>query len=88
MAQLAPPLLQILQEELACGNEIVEETTWLPACIVLIILKRKFHKQYPLAAGIQFIKVEDPHYWYAEYNYESAEGKHSLACGFDPPYNG
>ena len=85
--QLAFPLFQILQEELACGNEIVEETTWPPSCAVLIILRRKFRRQYSLSAGTEFFKIDDLHYWYAEYNCESAEGKHCLGCGFDSPYS-
>ena len=83
--QLAHPLFQILREELSHGNEVVEESTWPPNYVKLVILKRRFHKEYPLTSEVKFCKIDDYHYWFAEYNYESNEGGHSLACGFKPP---
>lgn len=59
-------LNDILNSELARGNEIAEDSAWPPKCKKLIVLKRRFH--HPYAAGsLEYRKISDPHYWYAEY---------------------
>lgn len=80
LPQLAPGLLEILQAELAFGNEIQEATAWLPHCHMLLILKRRFCKKHPLLPGISFAEINDYHYWQAEYRFE--DGQQVLACGF------
>ena len=70
-------LTEILKAELARGNEIAETSAWPTKCKTLIILKRRFHKPYEVK-NLEYRKINDPHYWHAEYATKS--GEECLAC--------
>lgn len=72
-------LQQLLESELSNGNVISEATDWPPKCKNLIILKKKFRKKYEFK-NLEYLLINDRHYWYAEYN--STNGLECLACGF------
>jgi len=80
-----PPLVAALQSildaELAAGNEIRDVGAGLPKCEVLIVLRKPFCRSYALAPPLEFVEINDPHYWKAEYQYDG--GRQTLACGFD-----
>jgi hypothetical protein len=78
--RLASPLAEILQAELAAGNQIAETSAWPPKCELLVILRRPFTQPYPLPDSVELEAVNDPHYWLAEYRFRG--GLHTLACGF------
>ena len=70
-------LNEILKSELGLGNEIAEESAWPPNCKKIIILKRRFHHSYE-NNGLDYRKINDPHYWYAEYS--TSNQAECLAC--------
>ena len=70
-------LNSILKFELQHGNEIAEDSEWLPTCKKLIILKRRFGKSYNLD-GIQYREINDSHYWFSEYATDN--NQECLAC--------
>lgn len=78
------PLKHILEREVAAGNEISE--TFCSgfseaAGTVFVLLKRPFVTSVQRNLdGIVFRKLNDPHYWKAEYE-DKARGL-LLACGF------
>jgi hypothetical protein len=78
---MAPPLQAILEAELARGNRIAEVGDWPPHCRLLIVLAQPFHAIYPLAKGMEFREIGDPHYWKAEYTLAGE----CLACRFQAP---
>lgn len=69
----------ILQMELTNGNEVAEQSAWPPKCKNLIILKRRFRQQYD-AGDLNYRRINDRHYWYAEYS--TSNNSECLACGF------
>lgn len=69
----------ILQAELASGNEVAEQSAWPPKCKSLVILKRRFRQQYD-AGSLSYRKINDRHYWYAEYS--TSNSSEFLACAF------
>ena len=69
-------LTEILSSELNNGNQVVENSSWLPKCKKLIILKRRFSRVYEHAT---YREVADSHYWFAEY----VDGDECLACKFE-----
>lgn len=75
---MAPPLQAILEAELARGNTIAEIGEWPPHCRLLVMLAQHFHLSYPLAEGVEFREIDDPHYWKAEY----IHADECLACRF------
>ncbi|MBR2690477.1 MAG: hypothetical protein IKE42_21720 [Aquamicrobium sp.] len=75
---MASPLQAILEAELARGNTIVEIGEWPPQCRLLVMLAQQFHSSYPLADGVEFREIGDPHYWKAEY----VLADECLACRF------
>jgi hypothetical protein len=77
---LAAPLQVILNAELAAGNEIAEASAWPPKCELLIILREPFHRPYATSGGVEFVEINDGHYWKSEYRYNN--GMHTLACRF------
>lgn len=82
-AHFVGPLQTILQAELARGNPIRSADPWPPHCRLLVLLDRPFQRRYPLPPGVLFKKVDDPHYWKAEYSFEVEPGLwECLACGF------
>lgn len=70
-------LNEILNAELARGNEVAEASAWPPKCNNLVILKRRFHKSY-IFESLEYRKINDPHYWYAEYS--TINSVECLAC--------
>jgi len=70
-------LNEILNAELARGNEVAEASDWPPKCKNLVILKRRFHKPYTFESLV-YRKINDPHYWYAEYS--TINSVECLAC--------
>jgi len=64
IATLCPELRVILERELEAGNTVVESwDDWGTA----VMLARPFLLAHPLVEGIEFRRVNDPHYWLAEY---------------------
>ncbi|HBP1105790.1 hypothetical protein ACET47_08540 [Pseudomonas aeruginosa] len=85
IAHFNNPLQLILQAELGLGNRIREVSEWPPHCRKLVLLDRPFKTKHPLASGVEFEKLNDPHYWMAEYRFEVEPGVwECLACGFQP----
>lgn len=80
MPTMAAPLQAILEAELEAGNEVEEVSSWLPKCSLLVILRRPFREAHPQSFDVQFVEVNDPHYWKAEYRYRG--GSQVLACRF------
>jgi hypothetical protein len=80
LPKLAPPLLAILEAELARGNEITEVSDWPPKCSLLVVLRMPFHHEYPTSTDVEFASINDRHYWKDEYRFKG--GMHTLACGF------
>lgn len=78
---MAAPLQAILEAELGRGNRIVEVGAWPPHCRLLVMLAQRFHTSYPLADGVEFREIDDPHYWKAEY----VLADECLACRFQAP---
>jgi hypothetical protein len=77
------PLQQILESELGRGNRIRSASDWPPRCVMLVLLDRPFKRRHRLAPGMDFKKLDDPHYWQAEYSVEIEPGKwECLACDF------
>lgn len=72
-------LNEILNEELAAGNKIAEDTNWPPDCEKLIILEYSFKKKYP-TEKLNYKVINDPHYWYSEY--ATLDGRECLACRY------
>jgi hypothetical protein len=70
-------LNEILKSELALGNEIAEESAWLPKCKKLIILTRRFHHSYDLGS-LEYRNIKTPHDWYAQYS--TSDQAECLAC--------
>lgn len=77
---MAPPLQSILLAELGRGNRIASVGDWPPKCRLFVMLERPFTKRYAHAPDVAYRKVNDPHYWKAEYAFQ--EGLEVLACGF------
>lgn len=70
-------LNDILNAELALGNEVAEASAWPPKCKNLVILKRRFHQPYHFTS-LKYREINDPHYWYAEYS--TIHSVECLAC--------
>jgi len=75
---MAAPLQAILDAEFAHGNWVLDTGAWPPDCDVFVLLARPFCKRYPLAAGLAYEAIDDPHYWKVEYRH----GRQWLACAF------
>lgn len=69
---LHPSLGAILAAELAAGNEVVESRVgWPDPGSVFIRLRREFLVEYnELPEGVRLTKLNDPHWWAAEYSCE------------------
>jgi hypothetical protein len=83
LADLAQELRELLEDELAAGNRVVETYRGWPAQnSIFVMLARPFtRKPDPLPFGVVFREINDTHYWRAEYEHQ--EKRHILACGFD-----
>ena len=80
MPTLTPALLRILREEIRRGNQISEISEWLPKCELFVLLEKKFRSPPAAEADVAFRRLDDRHYWYAEYEFQA--GRQVLACGF------
>lgn len=80
LPRMVPALQAILMSELALGNSIAEVAEWPPRCRLLVILSRPFRVRHPLAAGLSYEELNDPHYWKA--GYHDRDGSECLACRF------
>lgn len=80
LGRLHPGLRALLQAELAAGNEIAESAAGWPEPDGLFVrLKHPFRVAHAgLPAGIRYARIDDPHWWEAEYSTESP--RHILAC--------
>ena len=73
-------LTKILNQEVKLGNEIIEISKgWPDEKTIIIFLKKPFIAEYRLE-NVEYMNVDDPHYWKAEYVDHST--KHVLACKF------
>lgn len=81
-AALHAALQPILRMELACGNTVVETWRGWPAAeTVCVVLGKPFlATRMALPTDVVFRKVDDPHYWKAEY--EHGPSRHLLVCRF------
>lgn len=57
---MVSPLQIILDTKLEVGN-------WPPRCRLPVVLAQRFHTNYPLAEGVEFREIDDPHCRKAEY---------------------
>jgi hypothetical protein len=73
LAALHSGLRAILESELAAGNEIAEVGDgWPDQDSVFIRLRNPFQpREGSLPAGVEFLAVDDPHWWVAEYHSQS-----------------
>ena len=82
LAKLRPELRRLLDAELAAGNVIEDVGVYGFARTgnVLSVMLREPFKARPaeLPAGVEFVAVNDPHWWHSEYNC----GDQMLACRF------
>jgi hypothetical protein len=79
---ISPRLRSILDEEIARGNQIVETFRgWPNPKSLILCLEKEFLSPVAKTEGIEYRKVDDPHYWKAEYH-DPAED-HTLACKFN-----
>lgn len=53
------------------GNVIAEVSSWPPKCRLLVILEQRFKAKETIPAEVTFHELNSPHYWRAEYRYES-----------------
>ena len=73
-------LQSILEAELSAGNEISEDTCWPPICERLVILRYPFKAKHAPSENVEYVEINDSHYWKAEYRYRG--GRQTLACKF------
>ena len=73
LAALHPGLRTLLSAELAAGNEIAEASGgWPDHDSIFIRLRNPFQPRVgPLPDGVEFLAVDDPHWWMAEYHSRS-----------------
>lgn len=80
LEQLALPLREILDAELAAGNTVAEISDWPPKCAVFVLLGSPFLTGPHNGHDLQYRCVNDQHYWKADYLYRN--GEQCLACRF------
>ena len=69
---LCPELRQIVNSELASGNEIIDTSAgWPKAGAIFVLLKKPF-ASHDLPPGVVYRDVNDPHWWKAEYAHEAS----------------
>lgn len=80
--ELCQELRPFLDAELAVGNIVVDTWKgWPLRDSLCIMLKNPFSiRLEPLPDDVQFVAVDDPHYWKSELVCEKTH--HALACGF------
>lgn len=79
LAALHPALKQVLDAELAAGNEVVETGRgWPDAESVFVRVKHPFRvRSGALPGEVSYLELHDPHWWKAEYHTDSP--RHTLA---------
>jgi RimJ/RimL family protein N-acetyltransferase len=79
LSTLYPALAELLRAELAAGNEIAETGGgWPDPDSVFVRVRYPFRaRPDPLPEGVQYLELNDPHWWKAEYNTRSP--RHILA---------
>jgi RimJ/RimL family protein N-acetyltransferase len=79
LSALHPALVDLLRAELAAGNEIVETGGGWPDPDSVFVRVRYPFRARPdsLPGGVQYLELNDPHWWKAEYNTRSP--RHILA---------
>lgn len=81
--ELCAHLVPILQRELAAGNSVqYVDNAMLDSNSVLVMLSSFFKTDLPVQPPTQLIRVNDPHWWGAEY-YCGGHG-HQLVCPIEP----
>lgn len=80
LAGLNPALKEILDLELAAGNEIIETSLdWPEMGSVMIRLRNPFvRRPVSMPKGVSYLEPNDPHWWRAEYS--TRNPAHILAC--------
>lgn len=80
LAALHPALGQILEAELAAGNEVLETGGgWPDPDSVFVKLRHRFRtRPSPIPDGVTYTEPSDPHWWFADYS--SRNPRHLLAC--------
>ncbi|SDD85440.1 hypothetical protein SAMN04487996_102350 [Dyadobacter soli] len=74
----------LLQNELQCGNKILEVAMdWPDTGSVFVLLKRRFVGHYQHDT-FKYTEINDPHYWFAEYS-TNHRPLHSVCCRWDEP---
>lgn len=83
-AQLCPELQPLLAAELAAGNRIADcgPSPRQPQGILVLLAKDFKARPSTLPAGIDYVEINDPHWWKAEYVHPPSG--HVLAARFDP----
>jgi len=83
IAMLCQELRPLLDAELTAGNRVAE--TWrgdfpYPHCLFVMLERPFLVKAEPLPGGVEFVAVDDPHYWKSEYL--CPRTNHALACRY------
>lgn len=74
----------LLHNELRCGNKIAEVAIdWPNTGSVFVLLERRFVGLYEHDT-FQYLEVNDPHYWFAEYH-SNHKPLHSVCCRWEEP---
>lgn len=76
--RLCPELLVILDAELAAGNRVAGtmDNGWGK----IVVLDQDFKLAHNPESRVEFIEVNDPHYWKAQYSVKELE--QHIACKF------
>jgi hypothetical protein len=82
LKQLCEDLQPLLKAELEAGNRVVETSGgWPQERSIGVFLEKHFLAPVAsLPPGVEFVAVNDPHWWKAEYSCEAHS--HFLACKF------
>lgn len=75
---LCPELLAILDAELAAGNRVA--ATMQNGWGSIVMLGQEFKVMHQAAGRVEFIEVNDPHYWKAQYSVKELD--QHIACKF------
>jgi len=80
--KLCAALQKLLEAELAAGNLIAETSSGWPSpeSIVVGLAQRFLARPERMPLGIAYRLINDPHWWYAEY--EHLATKQMLICRF------
>lgn len=80
LAQLCEDLAPIIAAEIAAGNVVDETARDWPASVSVFLLRPFRARVTELPEHVLFRRVNDPHYWLAEYC--CTKHDHILACKF------